>query len=61
MEKFTFPVRINKYVAQLKETTRRGADDLIKQKRVYLNGRLAVLGDKVNDGDQVDVRFRVSS
>jgi len=56
-EKPLFPMRINKYLAYRKHSTRRGADDLIKQKKVFLNSRLAVLGDKVNEHDNVEVRF----
>lgn len=51
-------VRINKYLAMKKHSTRRGADELIKDKKVFLNGKLAVLGDKVNESDLVEVRFR---
>jgi 23S rRNA pseudouridine2604 synthase len=42
----------------MKHSTRRGADDLIKEKKVFINGKLAVLGDKVMQGDNVEVRFR---
>ncbi len=51
-------MRINKYLAWKKHSTRRGADELIKDKKVFLNGKLAVLGDKVNEHDNVEVRFR---
>jgi 23S rRNA pseudouridine2604 synthase len=53
-----FPMRINKYLALKKHSTRRGADELIKKKQVFINGRLAVLGDKVTEKDDVEVRFR---
>lgn len=53
-----FPMRINKFLALKKQSTRRGADELIEKKQVFLNGRLAVLGDKVNENDNVEVRFR---
>lgn len=55
---FTFPMRINKYLAFKKHSTRRGADELINERKVFINGRLAVLGDKVLETDQVEVRFR---
>lgn len=58
MGKADYPMRINKYLAQMKHSTRRGADELIKEKKVFINGRLAVLGDKVNEGDNVEVKFR---
>ncbi|HEY4503144.1 MAG TPA: pseudouridine synthase [Candidatus Paceibacterota bacterium] len=54
----SFPMRINKYLAFKNYSTRRGADDLIKDKKVFLNGRLAVLGDKVKKTDSVEVKFR---
>ena len=52
-----FPMRINRYLALHKHATRRGADELITKKLVFLNGRLAVLGDKVHESDVVEVRF----
>lgn len=57
-EKPTYPMRINKYLALKKHSTRRGADDLINEKKVFINGRLAILGDKVTETDSVEVRFR---
>ncbi len=53
-----FPMRINKYLALKKYTTRRGADDLIKEGKVFINGKKAILGDKVEEKDNVEVRFR---
>lgn len=53
-----FPMRINKFLALKKQSTRRGADELIEKKQVFINGQLAVLGDKVNENDNVEVRFR---
>lgn len=58
LEKYLYPMRINKYLALKKHSTRRGADELITKKQVFLNGRLAVLGDKVTETDRVEVRFR---
>jgi 23S rRNA pseudouridine2604 synthase len=51
-----FPMRINKYLAMKGYSTRRGADELIAKKVVTINGRPAVLGDKVNETDVVEVR-----
>ena len=53
-----FPMRINKYLALKKHSTRRGADELIKKKQIFINDRHAVLGDKVTESDRVEVRFR---
>jgi 23S rRNA pseudouridine2604 synthase len=52
----SFPVRINKYLASKKISTRRGADELVQNKKVFINGKLAVLGSKVNENDIVEVR-----
>jgi 23S rRNA pseudouridine2604 synthase len=49
-------MRINKYLALNKISTRRGADDLIKQKKVFINGKLAKLGDQVNEADKVEIK-----
>src|ERR1051326_1558356 len=54
--KMSHPMRINQYLARQGRATRRGADDLVKAKKVFINGRVAVLGDKVDDGDVVEVR-----
>lgn len=49
-------VRINKYLASQNITTRKGADVLIKNKKVFINGKLAILGSKVNESDEVVVK-----
>lgn len=51
-----YPMRINKYLAKQGVATRRGADELIARGKVLVNGRVAVLGDKVNKGDTVELR-----
>jgi len=51
-----YPMRINRYLAAQGASTRRGADELITKRRVYINGRVALLGDKVDEGDEVEVR-----
>jgi len=54
--KTEYPIRINKYLALLGEATRRGADTLIEERKVTINGRLAKLGDLVNEKDTVVVK-----
>jgi len=49
-------VRINKYLAEAQYASRRGADELIRQNRVIINGRPAVLGDSVGPEDKVEVK-----
>ncbi len=51
-----YPMRINRYLALQGYSTRRGADTLIEQKKVTLNGKIAVLGDKVNKEDKVEIQ-----
>jgi 23S rRNA pseudouridine2604 synthase len=51
-----FPMRINKYLAQEGRGSRREMDKLIADGKVVINGRRAVLGDKVKD--KVDIKFR---
>ena len=58
MEKPEFPIRINKYLALHGHSTRRGADVLIESKQVFINGKHAVLGDKVEEKDVVEVRLK---
>ena len=50
-------MRINKYLALKKHSTRRGADELIRKKQVFINGKLAVLGSKVWAADKVEIKF----
>lgn len=52
----SFPMRINKYLAWKGHATRRDADQMIARKSVTINGRYAVLGDKVIATDVVEVR-----
>ena len=49
-------MRINKYLADQKISTRRGADELIKQKKVFINEKLAELGSQVKETDKVEVK-----
>jgi len=53
MEKIIYPIRINHYLALKNYCSRRKADELIKQKQIYINGKIAGLGDKVNKSDIV--------
>ncbi len=51
-----FPMRINKYLAHAGFSTRRGADTLINEKRVFVNGKPAVMGQKVTLTDKVEIK-----
>ncbi len=50
-----FPMRINKYLAEQKIASRREADVLIERKQVLINGKVAVLGQQVAEGDKVTI------
>ncbi len=58
MKDAEFPMRINKYLAHKNLCTRREGDTLILSGKVLINGRKAVLGDKVQASDEVKVLFR---
>lgn len=55
-EEYSFPMRINKYLAWKKISTRKGSDVLISAKKVFINGKLAELGSKVLEKDKVEVK-----
>ena len=46
-------IRINKYLSEAGVCSRRGADKLIEEGRVTINGILALLGSTVSEGDEV--------
>ena len=52
----TYPMRINKYLAHKGVATRAGVDELIKSSKILINGKVAVLGDKILESDKVEVR-----
>ncbi len=49
------PIRLQKFLAQCGIASRRKAEELILQGKVKVNGKPAVLGDKVTDKDKVFV------
>ena len=51
-----FPIRINKYLARKGFSTRRGGDALVEKGMVLINGKTAVLGEFVREGDTVEVK-----
>ncbi len=56
---FTFPARINRYLAHKGFSTRRGADDIVEKGLVTINGTVAKIGDKVVETDVVEVSENV--
>ena len=49
------PVRLNKFISEAGVASRRAADRMVDEGRITINGKVAVLGDKVCDGDVVCV------
>ncbi|MBR1483528.1 MAG: rRNA pseudouridine synthase [Ruminococcus sp.] len=52
------PIRLQKFIAQCGIASRRKAEELILQGKVKINGKPAILGDKVTDKDKVVVNGR---
>jgi 23S rRNA pseudouridine2604 synthase len=48
-------MRINKYISESGKASRRGADKLIEERRVTINGKVAKIGSQVEPGDDVRV------
>lgn len=46
-------MRINKYISEAGKASRRGADKLIAEGRVFINGKRATIGSQVEPGDDV--------
>ncbi|MFO1442378.1 23S rRNA pseudouridine(2604) synthase RluF [Bacillus sp. Bva_UNVM-123] len=46
-------MRINKFISESGKASRRGADKLISEGQVTINGKLAKIGDQVEPGDEV--------
>ena len=59
-EKPDFPMRINRYLALKNYATRRGADELIEKGKVLINGKVAKLGDRVLEKDDVEVTEKIN-
>ena len=51
--------RINKYLSEIGHCSRRGADKLLEQGRITINGAVPELGEKVQEGDVVAVDGKV--
>lgn len=47
--------RINKYLSEIGYCSRRAADKLIEQGRVKINGKIALIGEKISSTDSVQV------
>lgn len=52
-------MRLNKYLSLGLNLSRRAADDLIAAKKVRINDQVAILGNRVEDGDEVKVLGKI--
>ena len=48
-------ISLNKYISESGFCSRREADKYIDQGRVTINGNVALKGNRVSDGDEVEV------
>lgn len=55
MKEIIYPVRLNKYLAHKGFCSRREADELIKNNKVYVNEKLAKLGMMIKETDVVSL------
>lgn len=55
MENLEYPMRINRYLAKKNFCSRREADALIEKGVIKINGHKAILGQKINEEDVVEV------
>lgn len=55
----SYPIRINRYLLLKGFCSRREADRLIEQKQIKINGKIAEIGQKVEEGDNVEVGKKV--
>ncbi len=51
--------RINKYLSEVGYCSRRVADRLIEEGKVTINGKVTVMGTKVEEGDQIEVEGKI--
>lgn len=60
MEEIREGIRINKYLSQKGISTRKDADKLVSAGKVFINGKKAILGDKVRETDNVEVKSKTN-
>lgn len=53
--KVVFNMRINKFISESGQASRRGADKLVTEGKVTINGKVAKIGSQVEPGDDVRV------
>lgn len=61
MTDIEYPIRVNRYLFLKNYCSRREADRLIEQGKVFINGKPAVLGQKVSADDKVTLAVDVAN
>lgn len=61
MENITYPIRINRYLYLKGFCSRRQADQFIEKGLVFINGKKATLGQKVEKIDKVEVKTELKN
>jgi len=59
MENFEYPIRLNRYLYLKNYCSRRQADVFITKGQVKINGKAAILGQKVYETDEVEVGAQI--
>lgn len=54
-------IRINKFLSDFGALSRREADKLIEAKKIHINNKIAVLGDRVASGDSIFINEKIKS
>lgn len=54
-------IRLNKYLADFGVASRREIDKLIQDKKIHLNDRVAILGDKTLKGDSIFINKKLDT
>lgn len=54
-------IRINKFLSDFGALSRREADKLIEAKKIHINNKIAILGDKVAEGDSIFINEKLKS
>lgn len=52
-------IRINKFLSDIGIVSRREADKLISVKKIHINDKIAILGDRVREGDSVFINQKL--
>lgn len=60
MEKIKYPIRINRYLLLKGYCSRREADRLIEKGQIKINNKTALIGQKVESGDKVEISKKVA-